>query len=388
MLKFFERETTVKFLPTIYPDYHPNVAGGVDIGRSVIAAPYDARNLGSELGCLRPPLRTITFNGMMFNSANNELKHFFNATKSMTSAIYVGKRLSKHLTEVALYRRGVQATSGNALIARLAKSALDLGVPIRTNTPARQLWTDDGKVKGALVSGSDGDDHIGARRGVVLSCGGFPHDIERPHVARGAEHVSPTPSGNIGDGIRMAEEVGARIEERYPNAAAWMPVSQVPLGKGRTGVFPHLVDRYKPGVIAVNRHGRRFTNESESYHDIGAAMIRECEGERETTAWLICDHPTIRKYGLGFAKPAPVPLQLYTRTGYLKKGRTLRELARVAGIEPGGLEETVRKFNVGAERGEDSEFGRGSTAFNRYLGDSDHKPNPKDAVPRALPTAA
>jgi succinate dehydrogenase/fumarate reductase flavoprotein subunit len=242
MLKFFERETEVTFLPTIYPDYHPNVAGGVDIGRSVIAAPYDTRNLGSELERLRPPLRMITFIGMMFNSANNELKHFFNATKSMTSAIYVGKRLSKHLTEVALYRRGVQATSGNALVARLAKSALDLGVPIRTNTPARQLWTEDRKVKGALVGGSDGDDHIGVRRGVVLACGGFPHDIERiarlyPHVGRGAEHLSPTPSGNIGDGIRMAEEVGARIEERYPNAAAWMPVSKVPLGKGGTGVF-------------------------------------------------------------------------------------------------------------------------------------------------------
>jgi succinate dehydrogenase/fumarate reductase flavoprotein subunit len=390
MLKFFERETEVKFLPTIYPDYHPNVAGGVDIGRSVIAAPYDARNLGPELERLRPPLRTITFIGMMFNSANNELKHFFNATKSMTSAIYVGKRLSKHLTEVALYRRGVQATSGNALVARLAKSALDLGIPIRTNTSARQLWIVDGKVKGGLVSGADGDDRIGARRGVVLACGGFPHDTQRiaklyPHVARGAEHVSPTPSGNIGDGIRMAEEVGARIEDRYPSAAAWMPVSKVSLGKGGTGVFPHLVDRYKPGVIAVNRHGRRFTNESESYHDVGAAMIRACEGERETAAWLICDHPTIRKYGLGFAKPAPVPLQLYTRTGYLKKGRTLRELARVAGIEPAGLEETVRKFNVGAERGEDPEFGRGSTSFNRYLGDSDHKPNPNVAPIRQAP---
>jgi succinate dehydrogenase/fumarate reductase flavoprotein subunit len=155
-----------------------------------------------------------------------------------------------------------------------------------------------------------------------------------------------------------------------------MPVSKVPLGKGRTGVFPHLVDRYKPGIIAVNRRGLRFTNESNSYHDTGVAMIRDGEGQGDTTAWLVCDHATIRKYGLGYAKPAPVPIRSYTRNGYLKTGRTLADLARVTGIDPGRLEETVRRYNAGAEHGDDPEFGRGSTAFNRFLGDPDRKPNP------------
>lgn len=381
MLEFFERETEVKFLGTEYPDYHPTVEGGVAVGRSVVAAPYDARNLGAEIARLRPPLRTITFIGMMFNSANNELKHFFKATKSLASAIYVARRLGNHMKDLALYRRGIQTTSGNALVARLARSAFDLGIPIRTGTAARGLWVEDGAVKGAVVEGPDGKTRIAARRGVVLACGGFPHEADRiarlyPHVARGGEHLSPTPPGNTGDGIAMAEAVGAQFEARYPHASAWMLVSKVPLGAGRTGVFPHLVDRYKPGVIAVDRHGRRFTNEAESYHDVGAAMIRTCEGEDETAAWLVCDHPTIRKYGLGFAKPAPVPVQLYVRSGYLVKGNTLADLARAAGIDSEGLERTVSAFNRGAERGEDPEFGRGSTAFNRYLGDPDHKPNP------------
>jgi succinate dehydrogenase/fumarate reductase flavoprotein subunit len=384
MLEFFERETEVKFLPTAYPDYHPDVEGGVEIGRSVVAAPYDARALGREIQRLKPPLRTITFIGMMFNSSNNELKHFFKATRSLTSALYVAKRLGSHLKDLALYRRGVQVTSGNALIARLAKSAFDLGIPIRTKTAAHELWIENGAVKGALVRDENGDARIAARYGVVLACGGFPHDVRRhsmlyPHVERGGEHLSPTPRGNTGDGIRMAEKIGAQFEGRYPNAAAWMLVSRVPLGNGETGVFPHLVDRYKPGVILVNRRGKRFTNEANSYHDVGAAMIRTCEGEPETAAWLICDHPTIRKYGLGFAKPAPVPVQFYVRNGYLKKGKTLEELARVTGIDPSGLVETVRRFNAGAQRGEDPEFGRGTTAFNRYLGDPDHKPNPNVA---------
>lgn len=381
MLDFFERETEVKFVPTLYPDYHPDVQGGVDIGRSVVAAPYDARGLGDDIARLRPPLKTITFIGMMFNSSNADLKHFFNATRSVKSAAYVAKRLASHLKDLALYRRGVQITSGNALAARLAKTALSLGIPIYTNTAAQELTLSDKRVTGAIVKGPQGEMRIAVRRGVVLACGGFSHDVARiakayPHVMRGGEHCSPVPKGNTGDGARMAESVGAQVPIRYPQPAAWMPVSRVPMRDGTFGVFPHLLDRYKPGIIGVTRKGNRFTNEANSYHDVGAAMIEACRGEKDTAMWLICDHATIRKYGLGYAKPAPVPLGPLLRNGYLVKGRTLAELAQRAGIEAEPLEATVRTYNESAVRGEDPEFGRGSTSFNRYLADPECKPNP------------
>jgi succinate dehydrogenase/fumarate reductase flavoprotein subunit len=381
MLDFFEKETTVRFVPTLYPDYHPNVDGGVDIGRSVVAAPFDARALGKDIMRLRPPLKTITFIGMMFNSSNADLKHFFNATRSLKSAIYVAKRLAGHLKDLALYRRGVQVTSGNALAARLAKSALDLGISIHTNTAARELTTSGQRVTGALVSAADGEARIVARRGVVLACGGFSHDVARiakayPHVKRGGEHVSPVPPGNTGDGVGMAERLGAKVAIRYPQPAAWMPVSRVPMRDGGVGVFPHLLDRYKPGIIGVTRSGKRFTNEANSYHDVGAAMIEACANERETAMWLICDRATIRKYGLGFAKPAPVPLGPLLRNGYLTTGRTLAELARNTGLDGDALEATVKRYNIGAAHGEDPEFGRGTTSFNRYLADPEQQPNP------------
>ncbi|NML17980.1 FAD-dependent oxidoreductase [Azohydromonas caseinilytica] len=381
MVEFFERETAVKFVPTLYPDYHPTVPGGVDVGRSILAAPYDIRGLGADMARLRPPLETITFIGMMFNSSNADLKHFFNATKSLTSFAYVVKRLAKHVKELALYRRGINVTSGNALAARLAKSALDLGIPIHTGTPARGLLIEDGRVVGARVQGPGVEYEIRARRGVVLACGGFSHDVERlkqayPHVRRGGEHVSPVPASNTGDGARMAEQAGGTVPLRYPHAAAWMPVSKVPLANGRMGVFPHLLDRYKPGIIGVTRHGKRFCNESESYHDVGAAMIEACRGERETAMWLVCDQATIRKYGLGYAKPAPMPLRPFLKNGYLVKGRTPAELAQRAGIDAAALEQTVREYNQGAVRGVDEQFGRGSTSFNRYLADPARQPNP------------
>lgn len=372
MLDWFERETEVKFVPTLYPDYHPTVEGGVDVGRSVLAAPYDSSALGAEGKRLRPPLATITFMGMMFNSSNADIRHFFNATRSLVSFGYVARRLAAHALEVARHGRGVQVTSGNALAARLAKSCFDLGIPILTETPALELIREEGRVTGARVGGAR-PRRIEAARGVVLACGGYAHDLARrakayAHLRAGGEHHSPVPVENTGDGIRLGEEAGGVFEVAFEQPAAWMPVSRVPGG----GVFPHLLDRYKPGMIAVLSDGRRFTNESESYHDVGAAMV----ASGEAAAWLICDRRTIRKYGLGHAKPAPMPLWLWTRSGYLKTGRTLADLARACGIDAAGLEATVAAFNRGARAGRDEEFHRGETSFNRYLADPEHKPNP------------
>lgn len=376
MVDFFERETAVAFVPTLYPDYHPDAPGGVEVGRSILAAPFDTSVLGANLKRLRPPLSTITFMGMMFNSSNADIKHFFNATKSVTSFAYVARRLAAHAAEVARHGRGTKVTSGNALAARLAKSCFDLGIPIVTDCPAERLLTEGGAVTGAQTAQGT----LRARKGVVLAAGGFAHDLEKirrayPHLRRGGEHVSPVPEDNTGDGIRLGEAAGARFELRYPSTSAWMPVSKVP-ARGGFKAFPHLLDRYKPGIIAVLRSGRRFTNESNSYHDVGAAMIAACEGERETACWLIADHRAIRKYGLGFAKPAPVPLAPALRNGYLVSGKTLAELAQKAGIDPAGLVETVAAYNRDAVRGQDPAFGRGRTAFNRYLADPEVKPNP------------
>ena len=228
---------------------------------------------------------------------------------------------------------------------------------------------------------------------MVLASGGFSHDLERirkayPHLQRGGEHFSPVPGSNTGDGARMAEQAGGSVPLRFPDAAAWMPVSKVPQGGGRFGAFPHLLDRYKPGVIGVLQDGRRFTNESNSYHDVGAAMVRACNVQRETAMWLICDQPTISKYGLGYAKPAPMPLGPFVRNGYLARGRTLAELARNAGIDAAGLEQTVHAYNQDAVRGEDPSSGgkhriQSLSCRSRSQAESLRRPDCPGAVLRA-----
>lgn len=381
MLEFFEKETDVKFINTLYPDYHSDQKGGVDVGRSILAAPFDTRSLGKNLSRLRPPLQTITFMGMMFNSSNADIKHFFSVTKSIKSFFYVTKRLLGHFKEVLFYKRGIQVTSGNALAARLAKSAFDLDIPIFTNTPAKELIVENGKVVGAIVQGEKLPVIIKASDAVVIATGGFAHDKKRlkkayPHLRRGGEHFSPVPEGNTGDGIALAENIGGQCDLKLANSAAWMPVSKVPLKAGKFGAFPHLLDRYKPGIIAINKRGERFTNESNSYHDVGVDMIRDCESGSETFSWLICDHPTIKKYGLGYAKPSPVPTSLFVKNGYLKSGATIQELATKIDIDGAELSATIDEYNKHAKIGKDPKFNKGKSAFNRYLADPDHKPNP------------
>ena len=382
-VEFFESKTALQFdLGPIFSDYHPEAPGGMPGGRAIVARPFDGRALGKEVARLRPPLREITFLGMMIGSGK-ELQHFFNVTRSPISMLYVGGLMVKFVRDMLFHGRPMRLLNGNALIGRLARSCFDKGVPIWTSSPVIRLITDaKGSVMGAVLDTPTGRCEVHVARGVVMAAGGFPQDpILRkelmPHAPTGYEHVSPAPPGNTGDGLRLGETVGAAIEKGFPHSAAWVPISRPLRPDGTLGTFPHFVDRYKPGIIAITRSGRRFVNEANSYHDFCQAMVRRCTEEgTENAAWLIADHRTYRKYGLGFAKPAPVPFGHLIKSGYLLRGRTLVDLANEIGADGAQLERTVAAFNHHARKGDDPEFGKGTSAYNRNLGDAEVKPNP------------
>jgi succinate dehydrogenase/fumarate reductase flavoprotein subunit len=378
---FFTSKTALRFdMPLVFPDYHAEAPGGAQGGRSMVTRPFDGRELGDLVKTLGMPLPELTVFGMMLGSGK-EIIHFMRVTKSLTSAAYVAKRLSRHLMDVLRYGRGMTLTNGNALAGRLAKSALDLKIPMWLSSPVRELTVENGTVTGAIASREGREVRVRARRGVVLACGGFPHDVERrkkmfPHAPTGNEHYSPGPTGNTGDGLRLAERAGGHVEDRLPNAAAWVPVSLTTRKDGSKGVMPHFIDRAKPGVIAVMRDGRRFANEGNSYHDFVQAMVKAAKPGEEIAAFLVCDHRTLRKYGLGCVPPFPMPLGHHLKSGYLMRGDTLEALAAKAGIDAKAFTDTVKQFNATAPLGHDAAFGKGSKAYNRYQGDALHGPNP------------
>lgn len=379
MIDFLERETELECYPFAYPDYHPPYPGHASV-RSLGTKDYPVGRLGKHRTSLRQGLTQTNFMGLAVGS-NVEMKQLMNAGRSLAGLVFVLGKFGAVLRDILRYGRPDPCTRGRALIARLARSAFDCGVELWLSSPATQLVYVNGKVEGADVRTADGSVRVLARKGVVLASGGFPHDAARttaiyPHKAAGRAHHSLGAPGNTGDGARMAESVGGSVDTAVQQPAAWMPVSVIPGYHGAKALWPHIVDRQKPGFIAVTALGKRFFDESAPYHDFVPAMVKACAGLPETCCYLLCDHATIRRYGLGFVKPAPVPREKHIRSGYILRADTLAELARKAGIDASALGQTVQRFNVNARMGSDPDFGRGGDIYDHSQGDPEHKPNP------------
>ena len=381
MLDIFERHDFVSYdLAATWADYHPDEPGGAKGGRSLVPNEFDGRKLGPWFGKLRPALKTMMpLGGMMVG--RNDLPHVFHMTRSAKSALHVARMVARHARERLSYSRGTRLVNGNALIAKLAHNAFARGVQLWLSAPVVELVVEDGRVTGAVVDRDGRRVMVKTRRGVVLACGGFPANDELkrriyPHLAAGKNHVLLPPEGNCGDSLRLVASVGGHLMEEVHQPAAWTPVSLVPQADGSLAPFPHFFDRGKPGYISVDRRGRRFVNEAKSYHVYVPAMIEACRSDPVVEAWVVCDHRAIRRFGLGALGPAPMRIQPFLKSGYVKRGRTVRALAEACGIDAVGLEQTIAAFNGPAHRGEDPEFQRGSDAYQRFNGAPDHKPNP------------
>ncbi len=377
MIAFFEAHTTLQFVDgNAIPDIHGNVPGAGTAGHQLIAAPLDGRTLGPLIHRLRRTMRETSFIGMPI-MAGADLAAFLNMSRSGKSFVHVTKRFARHLWDLARYGRAMQLVNGVALIARLAKSADDLGVTMLDSSPATRLIIEDGTVRGAMVDTAQGIVAIRAAKGVVLAAGGFPHDIERrralfPRTPTGHEHLALPPPSCSGDGITLGESAGGVLATDLASPVAWAPVSRVTHADGTIGHFPHIIDRAKPGLIGVLATGKRFVNEADGYYDYTAAMVVHAPSGHEVASWLICDHRFQRRYGLGHARPFPIPVGAFVRSGYLLRADTIDALARQCGIAPAALVETVDAYNEHARRGEDPAFGRGSTPYNRKQGDATH----------------
>ncbi|WP_241388136.1 FAD-dependent oxidoreductase [Pseudomonas aeruginosa] len=378
MVAFFERHTHLRFVDgNGIPDMHGDTPGAAEGGHQLVAAPYDARQLGPLLPRLRKTLRETSFMGMPI-MAGADLAAFLDLTRSLPAFLHVARRFSSHLWHLLRYGRAMHLVNGVALVARLAKSAEALGVRLIESAPARELLLRDGKVVGALVESAEGLLRIEAGA-VVLACGGFPHDPQRrAELAPTLDTLLPLPPpGCNGDGLRLGESAGGRVADDLRSPIAWAPVSRVPHRDGETGHFPHIIERGKPGVIGVLANGRRFVNEAHGYHDYVAALLEATPPGQPARSWLVCDRRFLRRYGLGYVRPAPLPIAAHLRSGYLKRGTSLDQLARSCGIDPSGLAATVAEYNRHAREGRDPEFGRGGTAFNRKQGDPAYPgPNP------------
>ena len=377
--KYLEANSEVRLQPVkIYPDYYPDLPGATAGGRVLEPVAFDGAQLGKSFARLRPPLPEFTlFGGMMVNRL--DIPHLRRFGRSFRSTARSIRLVSRYALQRLRAPRGTTLHLGNALAARLYASLLARNVGILFGTSVERLIVDGDAVRGVCVKDFSGTRPIAARKGVVLATGGFSHDedLRERFFPSGAGPVSAASPAGTGDGLRAAIAAGASLATAIASPAYWVPASRFRRADGSEGVFPHTVtDRAKPGIIAVNASGKRFVNEALSYHEFVLAMLRDGNDRENGAFHLVCDRQLLWTYGLGRIKPFTWRIRPYVKNGELIEAPSIDALADRIGVEKSALSTTLERYNAHARTGLDPEFGRGSTIYQRHLGDAGHLPNP------------
>jgi 3-oxosteroid 1-dehydrogenase len=245
-------------------------------------------------------------------------------------------------------------TLGSALVSGILRGVLDRGVEVTTGTAVTDLVVGNGAVVGVVAEHDGSTIRIGARRGVVLASGGFEWNDELVKAYLGNARIFPlTPEGNVGDGLRMGLELGARVGN-MTNAVTR------PIAWDGSSIYMST-PRQDPGCIIVGRNGRRFVNEGISYMDMGKAF-RAYDPRTQSypdagPVWMIFDQSVRERTRVGaFVPDSPTP-------DWVEEGATIAELARAIDIDPHALAGEIDRFNGFVATGIDLDFGRGTIWF-------------------------
>lgn len=371
-VQMLQRTTPMKFTwARGYSDYHPELPGGDASGRSCECRPFDLSLLGEERAKLRPgaveaPV-PMPVTGGDYKWMNLMVRRPGRAVPK------IAKRVVQGIGGLAVGREYV--AGGQALAAGLFTGILRAGIRLWTDTALSDLITDGDTVVGAVVQRGDDQITVSTRLGVVLSAGGFDHDLDMRHryQSPALQDWSLGGPGNTGDAIKLAAAAGA--DTALMDQAWWFP-AVAPLDQSEPQVL--LAERSLPGSIMVDQSGQRFINEATDYMSFGQRILeRERAGDPIETMWLIFDQAYRNSYvfaGANFPR-MPLPRSWYDQ-GIAHSARSVTALAQSTGLPAEQLQSTVDRFNTSAAAGVDDDFHRGNSAYDRYYGDPTVTPNP------------
>ncbi|MBO0676703.1 3-ketosteroid-delta-1-dehydrogenase [Mycolicibacterium sp. S2-37] len=373
-IDLLRRTTPMRFFwARDYSDYHPEQPGGSAAGRTCECRPLDTAVLGEYRSRLRPGVMEAKI-PMPTTGADYRWLNLMSRVPRKGLPLVV-KRLGQGVGGLLLGRR--YAAGGQALAAGLFAGVLRAGIPVWAETALQRLtFGDDGRVSGAVVDHGGRQITVTARRGVVLAAGGFDHRMDMRWKFQSemlVEHASLGAESNTGDAIRIAQDTGAAID--LMDQSWWFPaVAALP------GADPKvmLAERSLPGSLIVDQTGSRFVNEATDYMSFGQRMLeRERAGDVVESMWIVFDQQYRNSYVFAaelFPRMA-VPKSWY-EAGIAHRADNPAELSRAMGVPQADFVATVERFNQMAHAGQDSDFGRGRSAYDRYYGDLTVTPNP------------
>ncbi len=232
------------------------------------------------------------------------------------------------------------------LLERLARATGCVEVLMKTAARRLLRRSAAGRVEGVIAERGGAGLTVTSRRGVILTCGGFSRNAELIHrFAPGYEKaILIGGEGNVGDGLRMAWQLGADLRE--------MAYIKGTFGKhpvDTTNVHPCLAV-YK-GAIAVNQDGRRFVNESISYKLLGDACLRQPGG----CAYQVLDQGIFEQ---GENQVRLFDFKRRVEERLMLKAESLEQLAAMIEVPRDALLRTVADYNGFVAAGKDPEFDR------------------------------
>jgi len=236
--------------------------------------------------------------------------------------------------------RGHQtADGGQGLIAPVKAYADSKKVEFFMETSATKLLTNGkGRVTGVAAKGKDGKAVQFNAKAVVLATGGFDRNPELEAKLTPDYQTANTfvAVGNKGDGLLMAEAVGAATEGH----GGVIGFRAVP---GESTFATEISGLIWVPSLYVNKEGKRFVNEMSDYPIFHQALNKQTD----KVSFLIFDATTFN--------PA---LEKGVEKGVSFSGDTIEALATAAGIDPAGLASTVAEYNKFIARGKDTQFGK------------------------------
>ncbi|MGH6861212.1 MAG: FAD-dependent oxidoreductase [Phyllobacterium sp.] len=374
-----EDRTDVRFRARpFHPDYMYELEGASSFGRALEPLPFEAASLGDSLKLIRPPIPEFTLlGGMMVD--RDDIAHLMKLAKSVRSAAYSAKLIARYSIGRMRHGRGTRLVMGNALIGRMLMTALKLDVTILTETETMSFVMRGKNVAGVKLRQKGSERQIDVEGGVVLASGGFSQHkrLRSQNLPHPLPEFTPSAPGSTGVLHDLAFAAGAFHGETASQPCFWAPVSRRRRKDGSMAVFPHFVfDRSKPGIISVGRDGRRFVNESTSYHRFVSAIYAVNEKNSHMPVYLVADARALKRYGLGMIRPGGANIRPFLADGYLTRGKTPEELAARLGIDAEGLKDSLARMDRYGKTGADADFGRGTTVYEKANGDPTHAPNP------------
>jgi 3-oxosteroid 1-dehydrogenase len=346
-----------------YPDYYPELSGGMPDGRSIEPAALDANVLGDEIKNLNPSYIPSPAGTVIYTVDYKWLALIARHPRGLATA---SEMVLRYLQLAAQGQNPV--TMGQALAGGLRAGLLAADVPVRLSTPLVDLFVENGRVAGVIALVGNRETLFRARRGVMIGSGGFEHN-ERMRKQFQAEPIGTSwtvgASSNTGDGIEAGERAGAGLG--LMDDSWWGPMIPLP-----EGPYFCLSERTLPGNIFVNGSGKRFVNEAAPYSDVVHVMYQG----GHFPAWMITDQDYRNRYLFKETAPLlPYP-QAWYDSGALVKDWTIAGLAAKIGVPAGALKATVDRANAQARAGRDTDFHRGDSAYDAYFADPTNRPSP------------